>query len=129
MPARRTTTVAIAIATVLAGCGGEDAPDLGNEAAEAAWECLADEGFEVVGGRSDASDRDAPDVELIVRSGNVPIFVGYYASEREAESREHDLFEAVAPQEGTVLVRGAVAVVTGGLPDAQDKATVEGCVF
>jgi hypothetical protein len=128
---RRAAALALALAALLAGCGdgGSDAPDLGSPAAEEAWTCLEEEGFDVVGGRSEPNDRDAPEVELTVRSGNVPIFVAYYESEEEAKRRERGLFEAVAPQQGTVLVRGSVAVVTGGLPEAEDKAAVEGCVF
>ena len=122
--------LAIALAVLVAACGDDsDAPDLGLAEAEEAFECLDEEGFEARGVRSDPSDRDAPDVELTVRSGDVPVFVGYYASEAEAQRRERDLFEAVAPQQGTVLIRGSVAIVTGGVPDADDKAAVEGCVF
>lgn len=126
---RRTALLALALA-LLTGCGDDsDTPDLGLAQAEEAWSCLDEEGFVVSGGPSDADDRDAPEVELTVRSGDVPIFIGYYASEAEAQRLEPKLFEAVAPQQGTVLVRGSVAIVTGGVPEASDKAAIEGCVF
>ena len=126
-----TATLAIALALALVACGDDDSdvPDLGITAAEEAWECLEDEGYPVVGGRSKPTDGDAPDVELVVRSGDVPVFVAYYESEAEAERREPQLVKNVAAHEGSVLRRGSVAIVTAGLADAEDTAAVQGCVF
>ncbi len=126
---RRIALLALILSMLAAGCGDDtEVPDLGLAEAEEAYECLDGEGFEVSGTRT-PNDSDGADVELAVRSGEVPIAVAYYESPAEAQRRERDLVASVAAAEGTVLIRDAVAIVTGGVPDADDKAAVEGCVF
>ncbi len=126
----RAAAVLLALAAaLLTACGDDtDVPDLGLGAAQDAFECLDEEGFET-GGTRNPDDADGADVELTVRSGDVPILIAYYPNEAEAQRHQRRLLKAVAPQQGTVFVRGSVALVTGGLPDAEDKAAVEGCVF
>lgn len=125
----RAAVAVLALAIGGVGCGDDsDPPDLGLAAAEEAYDCLGEEGFQVAGTRT-PNDRDGADVELTVRPEDVPIVIAYYPSEAEARRRERALVKDVAPEQGTVLIRGSVAIVTGGLPDEDDKAIVESCVF
>jgi hypothetical protein len=132
---RRGLGLAAAVAALVAGCGADDepnvddVPDLRNEAAEEAFACLEGEGYDVIGFRSEPSDRDAPDIELTLSLGSGQAFVAYYASVAEAAKREPELHRNAEDFAGTVLRRGSVAIVIGGHAEDDDRTTIENCVF
>jgi hypothetical protein len=120
---------------LLGGCGADDraggaeVPELGSAAAEQAWTCLEDEGFDVLGGRSGPSDRDAPDVELTFSDGAEQVFIGFYGDDREAARREPAIRKGARDFGGRVERRGSVTIVWGGESAADSRERVEACAF
>jgi hypothetical protein len=102
--------------------------DLGSPAAEEARGCLEAAGFDVLGGRSDPTDRDAPDVELTFAADGDQVFIAFYRDSEEAAQAEPAI-RSDARSDWLVERRESVTIVWTGSPDPDSRATVEGCAF
>ena len=120
---------------LLGGCGDEDrpsasdSPDLGSSKAEQARACLTEQGFEVQGGRSSPTDRDAPDVELTLSLDGQPVFIAFYATSGEAARKESEVRKSAADFGGSVERRDSVTIVWPPPPATPARETVEQCAF
>lgn len=120
---------------LLGGCGGGDdstaieSPELGSSEAEEARACLRDAGFDVLGGRSSPTDRDAPDVELTMSVDGNQVFVAFYRDDREAAGREPAVRQNAADFGGLVERQGSVTIVWAEPPASDSRETVKACAF
>jgi hypothetical protein len=129
---RRLLVVTVSI--LLGGCGGGGsasspaAPPLGLQRAERARACLSDAGFRVLGGPRSPGDRNAPDVELIVRGKGADAFLAFYKQVERARHYENDLRRNAKRINGSVERRGSVSVVWVRKPPAEARR-IERCAF
>ena len=120
---------------LLGGCNGDDepppveSPDLRSPRAQEIRTCLREAGFEVLGGRSSPSDRDAPDVELTTSVNGIPVFVAIYRDSAEAARREVEVRRNAEQFGGQVDRQGSVTIVWAEPPATDSQEPVERCVF
>src|SRR5438045_132455 len=128
--------VAMAIVFALIGCGGGSAsgpgpppaPDLGLPRADKARTCLSKAGFHVVGGPRSPSDRNAPEVELVLNGPGADAFLGFYKRAERARRYESQLGRNARRFNGSVERRGRVSIVWVHKPRVE-AGRVEACVF
>ncbi|SRR6266480_446391 len=133
----RRTSLQLAIASLIAGCGGGHAttsitsvPDLGMKRATEARACLIQGGFHILGGPRPPHDANAPDVELIVNDRGPSPFIAFYRRLTRARQLEPMIRERAARIHGaSVERRGTVTIFWPASPEPKIRAQIERCAF
>ena len=125
---KRAAVLAIALTGGCGDGGGDGFPaDARSTTPPVARACLEREGFSVVTARRQPSDRDAPDVELVV-SGRAGAFLAFYDELARAEQLDPELRENAERFDGDVERIDRVTIIFTKKPSDAVRDAVRGCV-